>query len=343
MNRVIRSSLAVAALWAVAPAFGQTFVFKGGDRWEVNDPFKMDQAAIPPKPMVDPKKAIIKALDSTVQKTTVQSGVEVVQTRKFSEVERIIWPTSTRLTDAQNNISRGEPGKALDNVEAVIKLFSPLKKVPGSLWPKAAALKLDALERLENDAALSSYLASLEKDGAESIPELETPMKLAQLLQRSRRGEHAGVIRDASELIAKSGEPDTLARLNIIKGNSLLALKKYEEALNTYLRVPVFHGTEVAHVPKALLGAARSFRGMDSPATREQKLQETANRYLREIVVTYPLSKEAEDAKKLLPKEERERAVADQAKLASEPSLPTAEEEPEKPKAETAEGEASPK
>lgn len=322
MIRATRSFLAVAALLASAPAFGQTFVFKGGERWDINDPFKMDTAAIPPKPLIDPKKATINTLEKTVQRTSVQGGVEIVQTRKFADVERIVWPSLERLNEAQNNIARGEPGKALDNVEPVIKLFEPLKKVPGSFWLKASALKLDALDRLENDAATSTYLDALEKDELASAPELATPIQLARLMLRARRGDHESVIRDASELIGKMDDMDTLARLHLVKGNSLLATKKYEAAMNTYLRVPVFYGAEQGNVPKALLGAARAFRGMDSPATREQRLEETANRYLRDIILTYPVSKEAEEAKKLLPKEERERAIADQAKIAAGTLLP---------------------
>ena len=85
--------------------------------------------------------------------------------------------------------------------------------------------------------------------------------------------------------------------------------------MNTYLRVPVFYGSQQEHLPKALLGAAKAFRGMDSPANRSQRLDEVSNRYLRELIATFPVSKEAEEAKKLLPKEDRQAAEAAQAAL----------------------------
>ena len=83
-----------------------------------------------------------------------------------------------------------------------------------------------------------------------------------------------------------------------------------------------FFGSETEIVPKAMLGAARAFRGMDSPAMRDQKLEAVSNRYLYDIIVSYPVSKEAEEAKKLLPPEERAKAEADQKKIAAGGPLP---------------------
>ncbi|MEY4854011.1 MAG: hypothetical protein RIR32_687, partial [Verrucomicrobiota bacterium] len=180
----------------------------------------------------------------------------------------------------------------------------------------------DALDRLENDAALSSFLDTLERADDGSIAELATKIKLARLMQRARRGEHEAVITESTSLMPQLDDPDLQARLHLVKGSSLLATKKYEAAMNTYLRVPVFFGSQQEHVPKALLGAARSFRGMDTPATREQKLEEVSNRYLRDIVATYPTSKEAEQAKKLLPKEDRLQAEEAQRKIQDAAVIP---------------------
>lgn len=313
-------SLLPAALLAVS-ASAQTFVIRN-ERWEVNDPFKMDTTSIPPKPLVDPKKATINQVTGSVQRTVLTGGIEVTNTRKLSEVTQVIWPEMPRLVEARAFVNRGDPAKALDNVEAVIKLFEPLKKVPGSLWLEATVIKLDALDRLNNDAALGGFLDTLEKDEAASLPELATKIQLSRLLQRSRRGDHEAVIREADELIGKMDDAGVLARLHIVKGASLLATRKYEAAMNAYLRVPVFYGTEQDQVPKALLGAAQAFRGMDGPAVREQKLEETSFRYLRDILVTYPVSKEADEARKILPKDEIAKAEAEQKKLAAAGLLP---------------------
>jgi hypothetical protein len=46
-------------LFACLVGEAQTLFFKNNERWEVNDPFKMDKS-LPPKPLIDDKKAIIK-------------------------------------------------------------------------------------------------------------------------------------------------------------------------------------------------------------------------------------------------------------------------------------------
>ncbi|MCX6920241.1 MAG: hypothetical protein NTX20_02800 [Verrucomicrobia bacterium] len=322
MTPFVRIVLALAALSQLPSASGQVFIFKSNERWEINDPFKMDRTALSPKQLVDAKKGLINPVNGTVERTNFISGAEIRASKKLVDVLGIIWPLPERLIEAQNNINRGEPGKALDNIEAVIKLFEPLKTIPGSWWAKATMLKLDALDRLENEAAIGSFLDNLEKDESAKLPELAIKIQLARLMQRARKGDHEAVIKEATDLIPKMDDPDLLARLHIVKANSLLATKKYELAMNVYLRVPVFYGAQLEHVPKALLGAARAFRGMDAPATREQKLEEVSNRYLRDIITTYPVSKEAEEAKKLLPKEDRVKAEAEQKKLATAAALP---------------------
>jgi hypothetical protein len=308
------------ALLAAAAASAQTFVFKG-ERWEVNDPFKLD-SSVPPKPVIDPKKGVINAIKGTVDRVSNSGGIEVTLTRKLSEVTEVVWPVPSRLAEAQANVSRGEPAKALDNVEAVLKFFEPLKNVPGSWWIKASLVKLDALDRLENDAATVNYLNAFEKEEAAKLPEVATQIQLTRLMLRARKGDHDEVVKEANSLLAKVDTAELQARLHIVKGNSLLATKKYEAAMTAYLRVPVFFGSETELIPKALLGAARSFRGMDSPALRDQKLETVSNRYLYDIIVSFPVSKEAEEAKKMLPMEERAKAEADQKKIAGGGPLP---------------------
>jgi hypothetical protein len=335
MRPAVRSFLTAAFLCAATQSYGQALIFKGGERWEVNDPFKLD-TSVPPKPVSDPKKGTISSIKGTVVRTVNSGGTDIESTRKLSEVVSIVWPNVDKLTEAQLFVSRGEPNKALDGIEPIIKFFDAFKKTPGSLWLKASMVKLDALDRLENDAVIGAFLDNLEKNDDGSSPELANKVKLARLMQRARRGEHDTVISEATDLITKMDDPDVLARLHIVKGGSLLATKKYESAMNTYLRVPVFYGAQAEHLPKAMLGAARAFRGMDSPATKEQRLEEISNRYLRDLIATFPVSKEAEEAKKLLPKEDRLAAEADAAKIKDAAVIPDATAKPDAPKADNA-------
>lgn len=314
-------TLTLALLFVAASSPAQFVTFKNGERWEVNNPFKLDEKARPPRPIIDPSKATFDNTFEKIERKTVNGGIEMSTTKKLSEAILIEWPAIQPMVDAKNLILRGESSKALETIEPVLKTFSNAKTVRGSPWIKAAAIKLDALDRLDNDAALSTFLDTLDKVDDGSSPELTNKIKLAKLLLQARRGDHAGVITAATALIPQMDDPDVLARLHLLKGASLLALKKYEEAMNTYLRVPVFYGSQQEHLPKALLGAAKAFRGMDSPATRSQKLEEVSNRYLAELIATFPVSKEAEEAKKLLPKEDRAAAEAAQGAIQQTPPV----------------------
>jgi len=62
MRTALFRLLSLSLLGTTATCLGQTLIFKGGDRWEVNDPFKVDTTTLPPKPIVDPKKATMNTL-----------------------------------------------------------------------------------------------------------------------------------------------------------------------------------------------------------------------------------------------------------------------------------------
>jgi hypothetical protein len=304
-------------LGAALPA--QVVTFRSGERWEVNNPFRVDAQG---RPVVDAGKARFNTTFDRLERKTMSGSVEIVANRRIEEVVLIEWPAIPQLDQARQMILRGDAAGALDLVETVLRPFDKVKKVPGSPWVTAAIVKLDAIDRLDNDAALATFLTALESVDDGSNAELGQKIKLAKLIQKARRGDHAGVIADADTLIAQFDGADTLARLHILKGASLLALRRYEDSMNTYLRVPVFYGSQQEHLPKALLGAAKAFRGMDSPATRSQRLGDVANRYLRELVATFPVSVEAEEAKALLPKEERAEAEKAQGGLPAEGQPP---------------------
>ena len=87
--------LPALALLAAASSPAQTFVFKG-ERWEINDPFALDNS-IPPKPVVDPKKGTVNAIKGSIDRTSNSGGFEVTLTRKLSAVTEVIWPTPSRL------------------------------------------------------------------------------------------------------------------------------------------------------------------------------------------------------------------------------------------------------
>lgn len=294
----------------LAPLFtrAQTVWFKtaGGkeEKIELQDPFAE-------KPENDPRKGVWKDRGVTY---TNDDGVEI--TRKIQDIVRFQWKEDPApLVEARNNVVRGQQAAALAPVERVLRKFDRVKKVPGSLWLKAAEVKLDALSGLSNTAQLGAFIAVLEENDDGSVPGLANKIKLAKLYQRVRAEDHLSVITEAERLMGELDEPDARARLLIYKADSTLALRRYEDALNIYLRIPVFYGSEKAYLPAAYLGAAKALRALDSPSTREQNLNIVSADYLRQIIREFPVSKEAGIAREMLPREER---LAEEKRLAGE-------------------------
>lgn len=290
---------AIALAFAVPSGlFAQAVFFKNGnreERWPLNDPFA-------PKTT---KPSATSANWKTREITLASGGVE--RSLKFDKILRIEWNGEPApLSAARDQVARGEPETALGTIEPVLHLFEPVRKVPGSFWLKAAEVKLDALSGLSNTSALSSFITTLEQEDDGSVPGLPGKIKLAKLSVRVRAGENAVVVVEADKLIEETKEPEILARLCIIKADAQLALRKYEEALNTYLYSTVFYGSEKSFLPVAYLGAAKALRGLDTPLNHEQQRNDLASAaYLRDIIRDFPVSKEAVEAKSLLPREER--------------------------------------
>lgn len=293
--RLTARILSFAAL-AFVPAglFAQAVYFKNGnreERWEINDPFSTKAP--------DAKKAVWK----TDELTLTTRGAEL--TRKASAIVRVDWAEPPLLLKAREQVERGEAANALQTIEPLLFKFDKLRKTPGSPWLKSAEVKLDALAQLSNTTALKLFINVLEENDDGTIPGLAAKLKLARLAIKVRDGDNTGVLTESEKLLGELEEPETRARLFIFKADALLALRRYEESLNTYLQVPVFYGSAKAFIPVAYLGAAKTLRAMDSPSTHAQRLDLAAIAYLRDVVRDFPLSKEAQAAKALLPRDER--------------------------------------
>jgi len=306
MNRAILNTFSIVSTLIISATSlcAQTLYF-GNEKWEINDPFAAKGATL------DPKKANVKG--TQIVKLEVINGATAEVSKRISDATRIEWGTRPKLMDdAEIEVQRGEGAKALSSIETIVQFFTPVKKVPGSLWLRAASIKLDALVLLKNDAVIEKFISELEEMNDGSIPGLENKIALAKLEQTIRKGKSEVALAEADKLIRTNTNLDLLANLHIIKGTALLDTAKYEDAMSTFLRVPVFYGSQSKYMPAALLGAAKSFRGMNTPSNRELQLEDVANQYLTEIIRNYPLSKEAEQAKQMLPKDIRE-ALAKEA------------------------------
>ena len=312
------ATFTIASIGIVAPVIlshaqavqQQAFIFGDpntpGNVWELSDPFD---------PKASPKagQAVADARGRTVRRymTVPGSPKPVLVTKRFVEVRRIVWRARPKIMEeAIFAVQRGEADKAQTLIEPVVFFFSTLKKVPGNLWLDAASIKLDALVLLKNDNLITAFIRELESGITDvdeaSVKTLQNRIKLAKLEQAVRRGNFAEALRDADVFIKETSDPAILANLHLIKGDALLNLRRYEDAMTAYLRISVFYGGQGKYMPASKLGAAKAFRGMNTPANKHLQLDSVANRYLNDLIAQYPVTPEAEIAKGILSKDARE-------------------------------------
>lgn len=285
------------------------------DEWHVNYPDKLVPADAKDKPkkiliwaeLKDSPRGVVVSKKSFDQ----QTGVELVEERPLSYVSKIEWKNEPQLRQARNDLMQGNAAAALATAERFLLFFKDMKAVPGSLWLEAAIIKLDALDREENDTILDTFIREIESaPGTSEVEGLPQRIKLVRLRQMLRKGEYQRVLRDSEDLIKKEDSPPTLAQLTMLKGRAEFNLGKYEEALYTFLRVPVFYGNQTEYVPASKLEVARCLLKLDTPDRKAQKLPELAESYIMEVVNEYPMTPEAKDALALLPKDKQDAIAA---------------------------------
>jgi hypothetical protein len=292
-----------AAATAEAEKPSQPIVFTiGSQAIEINDPF----SSAP----LDGSKWTIRGSE-ILRNKRMPGGALVLERKKLSDVIHIVWSDLPKqMEEASIASQRGDAAQALRIIQDVLNFFEKMKKdTPGSLWLKAANIKLEALMVLQNDVVLSNFIRELESVDSASVPGLADRIKLAKLAQIARRGDGNATIFAADEIIRTLTNIEVLAQAHIFKGNALLALRRPEDAMQAYLRINVFYGSAPKFIPAAQLGAARAFRAMNTPTNRDLKLDDVANQYLRDIIKQYPETREAQVAKTMLPPEEREAAA----------------------------------
>lgn len=286
------------------------FTVPDKQEWFVNYPEKL----LPPgakKPTKLPTWAELKDTPRgvTVSKEILdaRSGLKLTDERPLKDVVKIEWKRETQLRQARNDLVQGNPAAALEIAERFLQFFNPLKGVDGSLWFEAAVIKLDALDRQQNDSGLDSFVYELESTpGTEKIEGLPQRIKLVRLRQWLRKGDFQRVFRESSEMIKTTEDPQTLAQLHLLKGRAEFNLGKYEDALYTFLRIPVFYGNQTEYVPASKLEVARSLLKLDTPDRAAQKLPALAESYIMEVVTEFPMTPEAKDALALLPKDKQD-------------------------------------
>jgi tetratricopeptide (TPR) repeat protein len=211
-----------------------------------------------------------------VQQVNIASGGSFERRFPFGDIARLEFPEPEGFEEADTLIRAGKGTEALAVVEPIYRQFAPFSRLPGSHWPRAANLRLQAL-LLGNDN-LQITAAAREIMQANLGPEITGTAKLA-LAQLDARGGRESLANIMIDEIVREAPAPVQARAWLLRGDLAAARSSHVEALEAYLRIPAFFGTLDELLPHALLGAARAYKGYGDSGRAERAAIELIDNY----------------------------------------------------------------
>jgi tetratricopeptide (TPR) repeat protein len=213
-----------------------------------------------------------------------------------STIARIEFPEPAQIQAAIDLLAAGQTDQGIAELEPVLTYYGQFRDVPGSWWSKAAVLKINALINSGRDNDAAPLVAELSE--CQGDPEAVCAAKVQEAAAMARSGGYEAALESLDEAIAQTQNKDTLAQAWLYKGDSLLALRRWEPAITAYLHVPVFYFDAKVLVPQAMLGGARAMIGLQDLKSAKDELED--------LVKNYPSSPQANTAATELDKIEKD-------------------------------------
>lgn len=238
----------------------------------------------------------INALDLTVgdgkitRNITLSNGQKAQASVGFADIDHMEWSDPQELQDARKLLSEGKSKEALAALEKAKAFFKQFKGVKGNPYNDVLFAQAEALDQA-ND--FDTLIRVLPETNAIKTWDDTQKMKLRIIklnVDRRTSSDTEAILSQAEGLLKDTTDSGVAARLWMTIGDIYTKGEKWNDALNAYLHVPVFYGTQVALVPQAELMAARSLIGMER--------FKDAGTMLQRIQDTYKGSEIAETAKK---------------------------------------------
>jgi tetratricopeptide (TPR) repeat protein len=222
-----------------------------------------------------------------IQEVKIPSGGSFERHYPLADIIRLDFPEPGQLDEAEALVIAGKSTEALALVEPIYRQFAPFSNIPGSHWPRAAQLRLQALLLGVDAVTITSAARELMQSGLGPDVTGVAKLALAQLDARAGKESLANIM---IEEIVREAPPEIQARAWLLRGDLAYARASHSEALECYLRVPAFFGTLDHLLPASLLGAARAYKGFGD--------NDRAERSALELIDSYPDTLEAATTKK---------------------------------------------
>lgn len=216
-------------------------------------------------------------------------GQTAEATVALSNIASLDWSDPDELTNARAMLAQGKTEEAVALLKQGKDFFEPLKDIPGNWYLDLYLAYVEALNqagKFEDVVKLLPDLQSLKLSD-------EQKMKLRILrldIDRQTSSNYDAIIGQAESILGETDDSSVAASIWGIIGDVYMKKKDYEKGLLSYLRVPVFYGSQVQKVPEAELSAARALVKM--------KRYADAQKFFARLAETYPGSAIAQTADK---------------------------------------------
>ena len=176
----------------------------------------------------------------------------------IAQISKINFP-DPGLKRVADLIIAGKSTEALTQVQTILDYYDRIGDAPGSWWPQATVLKIQALASLgrwDEAVSMAGQMARAATD-PDSVRAANV-----YLAARAARSDPAKALETYDAVLKDAARPETLAAAAVYKGESHLARKEWVPALLAFLQVPVFQPDQEALMPEVLLGSAQAYIGL---------------------------------------------------------------------------------
>ncbi len=205
----------------------------------------------------------------------------------ITQIQKIEFGEPAALRSAPELFVQGKGDEALSQIDVALKYYAGFRDAPGSWWAELLLMKMNALVSLGREKEADALAESM--NGQSTDPESQRAAKVLLASAAVRRGDAKSASTTLDGILKDATRSDVLASAAIYKGQSCLALKDWENALLSFLQVPVLYPEQKALAPASMLGVGRAHFGLED--------FESAKKTLKELMKTYKGTPEAAAAK----------------------------------------------
>lgn len=223
------------------------------------------------------------------RKIKLSNGAEAVSSIPFDSIDRLEWPEVREVLEAQTLLSEGKSKEAIEALQGAKDYFKPFKAIKGNPYNEICFAQVEALDQAGDFDSLIRVLPEVEAMKWDDDRKLR--LRIIKLnMERRTSGDQDAILSQAELLLADTDDATICARLWLTIAEIHVKKERWDDALQAYLHVPVFYGSQAALVPQAELAAARTLAKME-------RFQDAVGFYQR-ITEQYAGSETAATAKK---------------------------------------------